>query len=107
MTLEKWAHWAEIVSSIAVVATLLFLVQEIRGNTQALERQITMDRVSAVNTPFFTAPELASVIVKIKAVDGALPGPKAYAERYGLTPEEVVDRLESLVRERMSAEFGT
>ena len=90
MKLEQWAHWAEIVSSVAVVATLVFLVQEVRGNTQALERQITLDRVATVNGPFFEAPELAAVMVKIKDMDGPLPGPQAYQERYGLTPEQAV-----------------
>jgi hypothetical protein len=107
MKLQEWAHWAEIVSSVAVVGTLLFLIREVRGNTQALDRQITMDRVSTVNNPFFTAPELASILVKIKAVDGPLPGPKAYAERYPLTPEEAVlwDRHLTLLWMGLEADY--
>ena len=107
MKLERWAHWAEIVSSFAMVATLIFLIQEVRGNTQALDRQITLDRVSAVNAPFFSAPELASVLARIKAVDGALPGPQAYAERYGLTSEEAIlwDRHLTLLWMGLEADF--
>ena len=107
MRLEKWAHWAEVVSSVAVVATLLFLIQEVRGNTRALERQITLDRVSTVNNPFFSAPELASVLVKIKAVNGTLPGEQAFMDRYGLSPEEAVlwDRHLTLLWMGLEADY--
>jgi len=37
--LQKWAHLAEIVSSIAVVVTLLFLVFEIRGNSNLIRAE--------------------------------------------------------------------
>jgi len=39
MRLQQWANWAEIIASFAVVVTLLILIQEVRGNTLALERQ--------------------------------------------------------------------
>jgi hypothetical protein len=107
MKLQQWAHWAEIVSSVAVVVTLVFLIQQVRGNTQALERRATLDRVSAVNAPFFSAPELASVLARIKSVDGALPGPRSYAERYGLTDEEAIlwDRHLTLLWMGLEADF--
>ena len=90
MKLEQWAHWAEIIASIGVVVTLVVLVQEVRYNTLALERQADLDRAAALAEPFFEAPELASVLAKIKAVDGEDAFPDALIERYGLTPAEAI-----------------
>jgi len=90
MKLQKWAQGAEIVASVGVVITLVILVQEIRWNTRALERQSDLDRAQALTTPFFEAPELASVLSKIKAVDGHDPLPEAFMGRYELTPEEAI-----------------
>jgi hypothetical protein len=88
MKTEKLAHWAEIVSSFVVVITLIFLIHEVQRNTTALERQAEMDRAAAWTSPFFEAPELASIMAKIKTVDGSDPFPEALVERYGLTYEE-------------------
>jgi hypothetical protein len=88
MKTEKLAHWAEIISSLVVVITLVFLIGEVQRNTTALERQAEMDRNSSLTLPFFEAPELASIIAKIKEVDGPDPLPEALVERYGLTYEE-------------------
>lgn len=90
MKLQNVAHWAEITASFAVVVSLVLLIQEVQGNTQALERQAALDRAIALNSPFFEATELASVLAKIKDVDGADPVPEALADRYGLTAEEAI-----------------
>jgi hypothetical protein len=44
LKLERWALVAEIVSGVAVVATLIFLIIEIRGNSDAIraDMQITV-----------------------------------------------------------------
>ena len=88
MKTEKLAHWAEIISGLVVIVTLIFLIQEIKDNTRAVQRQTDLDRAAAFTTPFFVAPELASVIAKIKEVDGADPLPEVYMEEYGLTHAE-------------------
>jgi hypothetical protein len=88
MKTEKLAHWAEIISSLVVVITLIFLINEVQRNTMALERQAAMDRNASITAPFFEAPELASIIAKIKTVDGPDPFPEALMARYGLTYEE-------------------
>ncbi len=88
MKTEKLAHWAEIISSLVVVVTLIFLIHEVQRNTKALERQASLERAADLTTPFFEAPELASILAKIKEVDGADPFPQALAERYDLTPAE-------------------
>lgn len=90
MKLQQWAHLAEIVGSFAVVVTLVILVQEVRGNTGALERQADLDRAEALTAPFFSHPRLASVLAKIKEVDGTDPLPQAFVDRYGITQEEAI-----------------
>jgi hypothetical protein len=88
MKLERWAHWSEIGASLAVVVSLVFLIQEVRTNTKILERQAVLDRTQAFNAPFFADSPLPSILVRIKAVDGADPVEQAFAERYDLTAEE-------------------
>jgi len=90
MKTEKLAQWAEIISSLVVVITLIFLINEVQRNTNALERQADMDRAAIFNGPFFEAPELAVVLAKIKEVDGRDGYPLALSERYGLTSAEAI-----------------
>ena len=90
MNTEKLAHWAETISSLAVVVTLIFLVHEVQRNTGALERQAPVDRAAAFNAPFFEATELASVLAKIKEVDGTEMVPSATSERHGLEMNEAI-----------------
>lgn len=90
MKLEKFAQWAEIVASVAVILSLVFLIREVQDNTRAIERQADLDRAAALTAPFFEAPELAAVLDKIKGVDGADALPAALVERYGLTSAEAI-----------------
>jgi len=90
MKTEKLAHWAESISCCVVVVTLIFLIIEVQRNTNALERQADMERSAVFNDPFFEAPELASVLAKIKVVDGPEGVPLALSERYGLTMDEAI-----------------
>lgn len=90
MKTEKLAHWAEIISSLVVVLTLVFLIHEVRENTKALDRQSDLDRSASLTAPFFEAPELASISAKIKAVDGPDPFPQALVDRYDLPYNEAV-----------------
>jgi len=88
--LEQWVNWAEITASLAVVVTVVLLVHEVRGNTEAIERQAAMDRARVFNSPFFANPQLPAVLAKIKAIDGPDPIPQALVERYKLTSEEAI-----------------
>ena len=90
MKLQQWAYWAEIAASLGVVVTLVLLIQEVRGNTKALERQATLDRATSITFPFFASPELPAVLAKIKAVDGLGHLSQAFVERYDLTPAEAI-----------------
>jgi len=90
MKINKASAWAELLSSIAVVVTLVVLVFEVRATNVALERQAAMDRVSGFTDAFFEAPVLADVLAKIKAVDGTDPIADELMARYGLTSPEAI-----------------
>ena len=90
MTLQKWANVSDVLASVAIVVTLLILVQEVRNNTVVQERQMQMERVLNSTDAYLNTPELADIFAKVKAVDGQEPVAGAYEERYGLTPSEAV-----------------
>ena len=67
MKLEKWALIAEIVGSLAVVMTLIFLIFEVRGSTEATlaaNRQSLAGRVEFLLMAEATSRELAEVTAK-------------------------------------------
>ena len=88
MKLQEWAHWAEILASVAVVVTLVFLIGEVRENTLALESQAIRERARDLNGPFLIGSAIPSILVKVKAVDGEEPVDQAYVDRYGMSYEE-------------------
>jgi hypothetical protein len=107
MKLERWAHWAEIGASVAVVASLLLLVQQVRQNTVMLERQIALDRATAFNAPFLDDSPLADILARIKVVDGPEPVEEALMTRYDLEYAEAVRwvRHLALVWTALEADF--
>ena len=107
MKLERWAHWAEIAASLAVVISLAILVQEVRRNTAAIERQAVLDRATAVNAPFMDDSPLPAIFAKIKAVDGTDAIDSAFVDRYDLTVEEATRwaRHLSLIWQALEADF--
>lgn len=107
MKVERWTQWAEIVASVAVVVSLVFLIQEVRYNTAVMERQAVMDRAAVVNAPFLGESQLPSIIAKIKAVDGPDPAVSAFVEQYDLSYEEAVrwTRHLSLIWIGLEADF--
>lgn len=88
--LQRWAHWAEIVASVAIVISLVFVVQEIRYNTKVLERQAVLDRAEAFDGPFLEDSPLPAILEKIKTVDGLEPVEQALVARYDLAYEEAI-----------------
>lgn len=105
--LDRWANWAEIVASIAIVVSLVFLVQEVRYNTVILERQATLDRMEAFNAPFLDDSPLPSILSEIKAADGYEPLEAALVARYDLSYAEAVQwgRHLSLLWTVMEADY--
>lgn len=90
MTLERWSHWAEIGASVAVVASLLLLVQQVRQNTAMLEREFALDRATAFNAPYLEDPAFPAILEQIKTVDGLEPVEQAFVARYDLTYQEAI-----------------
>ena len=76
--LSDWSSIAEIVSSIAVVVTLVVLIFEVRGNTDALHatnRQSIAARTEAIALANATSPDLAEILAD---------GPKSDAQGFRL-----------------------
>ena len=75
MKIEKLSAWAELVSSVAIVVTLVYLTIQVQQNTAALNAQSRQSVLTAAQTEIIATldhPELALSITK--------PGP--------MTPEE-------------------
>jgi hypothetical protein len=89
MNQSRLKEYAELVGLIAVVTSLAVLIIEVRENTVAVERQIALDRADAAATPFFDS-ELASILEKIKSVDGPDANIVQYMDAYNLSYRESV-----------------
>ena len=80
LNLQKWSAIAEILSSVAVLATLVFLVLEIRQTSDAL-RANTYQGMAAMtlefNGLFLANPELAKFIVRTASKDHELEAHEA------------------------------
>ena len=87
MKLEKWALIAEVVSGLAVVLTLVFVLFEIRTNNDFLERQLNLDRIDRTSRTVMESEYLPGIIEKIKKVDVDEIGDvtQAFMDRYGLS----------------------
>jgi hypothetical protein len=107
MNLKLAAHWAEIIASGAVVASLVFLIFEVRDNTRVLEQQSIRDRSASLNDAFLRDPKIPAILAKIKAVDGPEPGEQAFIDRYDLTYEEaaIFGRMVAATWNGLEAEF--
>jgi len=76
MKLEKWALIAEIVGAVAIVVTLIFLIVEVRGNTEAIRaanRQSLATRAQEMALTLATEPDLRRAIAETNGVE--VPGP--------------------------------
>jgi hypothetical protein len=88
LKLQNWTNIAEITASVAVIISLLFLTHQVGENTSAIERQILLDRSSALTSPFLSDERLPAILSKIKAIDGADPMEQSFMDRYLLTYDE-------------------
>ena len=64
MKLEKVALIAEIISSVAIVVTLIVLLIEVRGNTAAIHAATYQNVVDSITTPLYargTDPDTARI----------------------------------------------
>lgn len=91
MKLEKYALMAEIFSAVAVVVTLIVLIQQVHANTAAIERQSLDERAARLVEPYLDSPMIREVYVKMKEKDGGTePAVEAFKKTYGFTTEESV-----------------
>jgi hypothetical protein len=90
MSGRQWAQRIEIVASLSVILTLVFLILEVRGHSSAIERQIMRDQWISVSDVIINNSDMAETYVKIKAVDGVEPLIQAFIDRYTLSAEESV-----------------
>lgn len=105
--IQEFALVAEIVAAIAIVASLLFLANEVRENTRAMEAQFVRDRSEAIASPFLDTARLPKILEKIKAIDGIEPLEQAYMDRYELTHEEasIWTRYQDTLWKGLQAEY--
>jgi hypothetical protein len=87
----RWVQWAAVAGNVAVVATLLMLIVEVRGNSELIERQAALDRYSRIVEPYLVTDGIADTYARIKSQDGAEePHVRALMDRYELSATEAV-----------------
>ena len=70
LTLAEWASVGEVVGTIAVVVSLLFVVYSINQNTDAVQgstENLIFERHTELTNHVMTDPSLAAIIVKMKS----------------------------------------
>jgi hypothetical protein len=75
LDLQKWSAIAEILSSVAVLATLVFLVFELRQNTDAVRANTYQEMnvvISDINGVFLANPEVSEFIARTAPSGGDL-----------------------------------
>ncbi len=81
--LSDWASIAEIVSSVAVVVTLIFLLVELRENTAAIRStnyQSIAERVESRQMTLATSPQLSQLTVLVQEPNGIERGSSEWAQ---------------------------
>jgi hypothetical protein len=106
MAKQSWREIGELVGISAIVVSLVVLIIEVRENTVAIERQIAMDRATALAAPFFES-ELPSILAKIQSVEGAHGATLAYMENWDLSLSEAIrwERHLLLLWETLEAQY--
>ena len=101
MKLEKWALIAEVVSGLAVVLTLIFVLLELRTNNDFLERQLNLDRIDRTSITVLESEYLPDIIEKIKEVhiDEIGTATQTFMDRYDLSFVEA-DRFTRYLRQQ-------
>jgi hypothetical protein len=89
MKLKMWVDLAEISASIAVVISLVVLIFQIRESNELRQYEAGIRTAEWDSRVFIESNHLSKILAKIKEVDGIDPYITDYANRYGLTLEEV------------------
>lgn len=87
-SLSEWASLAEVVASVAVVVSLVFVGLSIRQNTSALQgatENLIFERHTDLSMQFMLDPSLAALLVKMRSDDPQLSDIEAVRwEKYQL-----------------------
>ena len=87
-SLSEWASLAEVVASVAVVISLLFVGLSVRQNTDALQgatENLIFERHTDLSMQFMLDPTLAELLVKMRSDDPQLSAVEAVRwEKYQL-----------------------
>ncbi len=88
MNLQDWSDITQLIGNVAVIATLIVVIAQIRANTRAVNLERAEARLSKFTTPFYQSPHLLRISAKIDAVQGQGPATKELMETFDLSPEE-------------------
>ena len=72
LKLKEWVSLAEIIGSIAVVASMIFLIGEVRNNTEATQRSNMIQLTTSPLTIYLNNPNIQDVIQKASVTKEAL-----------------------------------
>jgi len=72
MDFRKFSDWAELLATAGVVIGLVILIQEVRVNTKAIERQAGVDRATFLSDPFFSLLKYAQLRKKSEWLMGVV-----------------------------------
>lgn len=88
LDLRVWVDIAEIVASLAVVVTLVILIDQIRESSLIEQRESVIRAAEWDAAVFLQSETLAEALFKIKAVDGIEEGIQRFMDRYDATYEQ-------------------
>ena len=86
--LKKTVQIVEIVGGVGILISLIVLIIEVRANTNAIDRQASLDRNARIFEPYIS--NIPDIYTKVKAVDGLEPIVSQYADIYDIHPVEAV-----------------
>lgn len=88
LNLSEWASVGELVGTVAVVVSLLFLVHSVNQNTAAIQgstENLVFERHTELTTHFMLDPSLAEILVKMRGENPQLTDVEAVRwEKYQL-----------------------
>jgi hypothetical protein len=99
----------EILGSIAVLASLVYIAVQVREHRIAAARAVRIERNNAFSKTMLETPEISEIVAKINEVDGSEPFVSEMQETYGLTAAqaELYQRYLSTAWRTIESDFLT
>ena len=85
MNWEAAGAIGEVLGSIAVLASLIYIAVQVRETKITANRASRIERNNAFSKTMLETPELSEIVAKINEVDGSDPFVSEMQETYGLT----------------------